>query len=64
MAEALAEYDTLTARCDAFAADLAAKATAVGGEKYAELLALAYRQVMAGHKAAVDKDGKPMLWPI
>ncbi len=57
VAEALAEYDTLKARCDAFAADLAAKATAVGGEKYAELLALAYRQVMAGHKAAVDKDG-------
>ena len=57
VAEAIAEYDTLRARCDAFAADLTAKAMAAGGEKYAELLSLAYRQVMAGHKEAVDKDG-------
>ncbi len=55
--EAADEYDELLARCNAFSDKLIAEATAKGGEKYAELLALAYRQVMAAHKLVVDKDG-------
>ncbi|MBO5797254.1 MAG: DUF4965 domain-containing protein, partial [Clostridia bacterium] len=57
IAEALAEYDTLTATCKAFSDKLTADATAKGGEKYAELLTLAYRQVMAAHKLVVDEEG-------
>jgi len=57
VSEAAAEYETLKADCDKFSAELTADATAKGGSRYAELLALAYRQVMAAHKLAVDPDG-------
>ncbi len=60
LAEAAAEYDTLTARCHTFAARLAAEATAKGGEEYAELVQLAYRQVMAAHKLVADADGQAL----
>ena len=56
--EALEEYDALMKKCDAFAQDLQCTAVAAGGEQYAELLALAYRQVMAAHKLAVDENGE------
>lgn len=56
--EALEEYDTLLARCRSFGENLWEDAVAAGGEKYAELLQLAYRQVMAAHKLAVDEEGK------
>ncbi|MBR3835375.1 MAG: DUF4965 domain-containing protein [Clostridia bacterium] len=55
--EAYDEYDTLLAKCNSFSDKVIAEATEKGGEKYAELLALAYRQVMAAHKLVVDKDG-------
>lgn len=59
--EALAEYETLMDKCAAFSADLNGAATAAGGEQYAELLSLAYRQVMAAHKLAVDENGKNLF---
>jgi hypothetical protein len=37
-------------------------AAAIGGDKYAALTALAYRQVMAGHKIAADWDGTPVVF--
>lgn len=55
--EAIEEYDSLYKKCCSFADALTKKATAVGGYKYAELLNLAYRQVMAAHKLAVDNQG-------
>lgn len=55
--EAAGEYDSLRAKCDAFSKKIEADAVAKGGEKYAELLLLAYRQVMAAHKLVVDKEG-------
>ena len=55
--EAYEEYDTLLARCNAFSEKLKADATLKGSEKYAELLMLALRQVMAAHKLVVDKEG-------
>ena len=55
--EALAEYDCLLSRCNAFSWDLQKKATEVGSEKYAELLLLSLRQVMAAHKLVVDNNG-------
>ena len=59
--EALEEYDALMKKCDAFAQDLQCTAVAAGGEQYAELLALAYRQVMAAHKLAVDENGESIF---
>ncbi len=55
--EAFSDYDVLVLRCKAFNDQLTAEAIEKGGEKYAELLQLAYRQVMAGHKLVVDELG-------
>lgn len=57
ISEAAAEYESLKGKCDEFAAKLAADAEKAGGSEYAELLSLAYRQVMAAHKLVVDGDG-------
>ncbi|MBP3442449.1 MAG: DUF4965 domain-containing protein [Clostridia bacterium] len=57
ISEAANEYDELLSKCNAFSDKLIAEATAKGTEKYAEMLTLAYRQVMAAHKLVVDKDG-------
>lgn len=56
--EAAAEYPEVKTRCDEFAKQLYADAFAAGGEKYAELLSLAYRQVIAGHKLVLDENGE------
>jgi len=58
IAKAYGEYPRLCARASAFSADLYSRACAAGGEKYAELLSLAYRQVLAAHKLALDEDGR------
>ncbi|MEE1064503.1 MAG: DUF4965 domain-containing protein [Acutalibacteraceae bacterium] len=55
--EAAAEYDELLAKCNAFSDKIQSEATTKGGEKYAEMLLLAYRQVMAAHKLVVDNEG-------
>ena len=57
IAEAAKDYDALLARCNEFSRKLWDEATACGGEKYAELLQLALRQVMAAHKLVVDEEG-------
>ena len=55
--EAASDYTELIEKCDKFSSDMYEKAYAAGGEKYAELLSLAYRQVIAAHKLAVDDNG-------
>ncbi len=35
----------------------------VGGEKYAQLCALAYRQTLAGNKICADANGQPLMFP-
>ncbi len=58
IAEAVADYDTVFEKCCAFSEKLKSDAIRKGGEKYSELLILAYRQVMAAHKLVVDTEGK------
>lgn len=55
--EAADDYSVTMKKCEEFSLDMYEKAYAAGGEKYAELLALAYRQVIAAHKLAVDDNG-------
>lgn len=55
---AFAAYeDYLFDYCKQFSDKLFCDAVRAGGEKYAELCELAWRQVMAAHKAAADKNG-------
>ena len=55
------EYTDLTARCAAFDAEITADLRQAGGEKFAALCALAFRQCIAAHKLAVDFDGTPLF---
>ncbi len=55
--EAVADYDVLKDKCDDFSDKMCSDAYMAGGEKYADLVCLAYRQVMAAHKVAVDDNG-------
>ena len=57
------EFDALARRCKAFDDELMADLTKAGGEKYARLAALAYRQAQAGNKLAADSNGQPLLFP-
>ena len=58
-----AEYVSLARRCAEFDAGLMADLRKVGGEKYARLCALAYRQIVAGAKIVADENGAPLLFP-
>lgn len=63
LGEAEAQYPALVAQGQRFDADLTADLTKVGGEAYARLAVLAYRQTLAAHELAADVDGTPMLFP-
>ncbi len=58
IAEAAADYVAVKALSDAFSTKLYADAKTAGGEQYAEMLALAYRQVIAAHKLVLDENGE------
>ena len=51
------DYKTVMNRCNVFARDMFCDAVRAGGEKYAEILELAYRQVIAAHKLVLDTEG-------
>jgi hypothetical protein len=55
-----AEYESLKQRCEAFDAELMADLRNAGGEKYAQLGALAYRQCFAAGKFVADENGQPI----
>ena len=57
ISKAAAEWKSLSVRCDDFSDKLIADAYMAGGEKYADLLSLAYRQAIAAHKVALDENG-------
>ena len=60
---AVADYPRLASLCTIFDRDLMADLTRVGGTKYAQVCALAYRQCIAACKLAADSRGMPMLFP-
>jgi len=61
--KAAAEYESLKRRCEEFDAELMAALTKAGGEKYARLCALAYRQCCAANKVVADANGQPLMFP-
>jgi hypothetical protein len=54
------DYESLKKRCAAFDTELIADLTRAGGEKYAELGSLAYRQCFAAGKFVADGNGQPL----
>jgi hypothetical protein len=56
------DYDSLMERCRKFDEELMADLRQAGGEEYAQMCALAYRQAMAAHKLAADIDGTPLFF--
>jgi hypothetical protein len=58
---ACADYADVAQRCDTFDATLTSDLVKAGGEAYAKLCILAFRQTIAGHKLVADADGAP-LW--
>jgi hypothetical protein len=57
------EHDTLLTKSKAFDDELNADLRKAGGERYARLATLAYRQTLAAHKLVADIDGTPMWFP-
>lgn len=55
-------HDDIMARCQRFDQELTADARRIGGAKYVDLCALAYRQVIAAHKLVAAPDGTPVLF--
>src|SRR4029078_5376933 len=53
-------YDELSRRCRAFDEELMTDLRQAGGEKYAKLGALCYRQCFAAGKFVADRNGQPL----
>ncbi|RYG26967.1 DUF4965 domain-containing protein [bacterium] len=57
------EYASLVKKCVAFDNELNADMKRIGGDRYAQLTALSYRQAWAGSKFVADKNGQPLFFP-
>ena len=61
LALANAQYEELVKRCADFDKELYTDAAKVGGDKYAQLLSMTYRQVIGAHKLVALPDGRPLF---
>ena len=59
--KAHSDYKDTMKRCAELSDRLFLDATRAGGEKYAELLELSFRQAISAHKLVLDEDGE-VLW--
>jgi Domain of unknown function (DUF4965)/Domain of unknown function (DUF5127)/Domain of unknown function (DUF1793)/Domain of unknown function (DUF4964) len=57
------EYAAIDRRASEFDDRLSRALRTIGGDGYADLAILAFRQTIAAHKLVVDIDGQPMLFP-
>jgi len=56
------DYPSLLKRCEQFDRDLMADMTKMGGERYAQITALAYRECIAGCGLAADANQQPLFF--
>ncbi len=56
------DYPSLLKRCEQFDTDLMADMTNVGGARYAQMTALAYRESIAACGLAADANGQPLFF--
>ncbi len=59
--EAFAEAEDICDACYTKAIELEMDALIAGGEKYSDLVALAFRQVIAAHKLCIDDEGNAIF---
>jgi hypothetical protein len=57
------DYSSLETRSKAFDEELTADLKRSGGDAYAHLAVIAYRQTLAAHGLVADVDGTPMFFP-
>jgi hypothetical protein len=60
---ASSDHDRLIMTCNLFDRELMADLNTAGGEKYAQMCALAYRQCLSAHKLVTDSKGNPLFFP-
>jgi hypothetical protein len=56
------EYAALLEECTKYDDELTKDLAAAGGDKYAQLAALSFRQCLAAHKLVADEDGTPLYF--
>jgi len=56
------EFKSIHERCCRLDQELMADALSVGGRDYADIVALSYRQAIAAHKLAADRDDRALLF--
>lgn len=61
LAAASNDYEKIINRCDEFDANVYQDAVSAGGENYARLCMLAYRQAIAAHKLVKDTQGNTLF---
>ncbi|MGS2761882.1 glutaminase domain-containing protein [Sinomicrobium sp. M5D2P9] len=59
--KAYTQYHDIMEKCNVFDSDLHQKAVAAGGEKYAEICEIGYRQSIAAHKLVESPDGEVLF---
>ncbi len=62
ISEGIEQYPAVRKRCEAFDRELLNDARRAGGDDYADIVALAYRQAIAAHKLVEGPGGKPLLF--
>ncbi len=60
--KASAAYPDILTRCQAFDQELTADLTKVGGEKYAKIAVLSYRECVAANGLAADANNQPLFF--
>jgi hypothetical protein len=63
LAAAEQDYPAVAEKCRLFDEELTTDLRRAGGESYAAMCSLAYRQSLAAHKLAVDADGTLLYFP-
>ena len=58
---AAAEYEQLAERCEAFDEEVVTDLAKIGGESYAKIGVLSYRQSLAAQKICADANGMPIM---
>jgi len=60
--KAAGDFEKIKKECEKFDSELMKDLKSAGGDKYAQMCALVYRQCLAAHKLVADEKGMPLLF--